>query len=371
MDIPLRILRAAVKVRRIIRVINPLSFLVNIKTRFVKFWRVLNFAQRCYFISVLVALLLMFNLEEESSADPLFAISLLFAVVALLVEFWPKFVIIWHHLLGKTIIVIFYAIMANFALASAAGMVNEVAGVSSNILPYSHNMALILNIPTWFMLTSVLALVVIQLFIPFYLILLLLLKPFGLHGIWHQKEYRFVFTTAMIRYIWCSVLLITTVVLSINNGFINHTTPVFGSVVEGFVSGHKYAKAEGSSKKDVTSINDIVELKDDKAKSIEEKLDEVKDDTPSFLSVNLADDDLSNQIYQKSLAVELTLKKLLAEFIYYYETDSYSRCEHPENTKVVELNDYQLLLMQIDENEAIGYKFTVIACNSPGIGSNN
>ena len=88
---------------------------------------------------------------------------------------------------------------------------------------------------------------------------------------------------------WCAVLLITTVVLSINNGFINHTTPVFGSVVEGFVSGHKYAKAEGSSKKDVTSINDIVELKDKSIvlqNSAEEKIDRILTLSQKHLSDN-------------------------------------------------------------------------------------
>jgi hypothetical protein len=346
MDIPLRILRMVVKARRIIRPINLLSFFIKIKTYFSNFWLKLNFAQRCYFIGTSSAFLLLLSLENESSANFLFFISLFFAVIALLVEFWPKFVAIWHHLLGKTFIVIFYGIMANFALASAGGMVNDVAGVSSSVLPYSHNMALILNIPTWFLLTTLLVLVIIQLSVPFYLVLLLLLKPFGLHGFWHKQDYKFVFTTAVIRYMWCTVLLCATVIFSVNNGLINHTTPILGNGVEGFISDRKLEEQQADENEVVDPSNKSISLF-------------------TFNSDN--DDELPQRIYNKSMIVELMIKKLLAEFIYNYEADNYSRCFHPVNTKVVELNDYQLLLIKIDKSQPVGFSYNVIACQSPGI----
>lgn len=382
----MRFLRSAVVARRFIRGVNRsyFSFFITKKDQLVNFWRTLNIPQRGYFVATSLAILVLFNLDNKSGAEVLFVIALLLAVMSIMIEFWPKFLVIWHHLLGKTFIVIFYGIMANFALASAAGLVNEVAGVSSSALPYSHNMALILNIPAWFILTTMLALVVIQLSVPFYLVLLLLLKPFGLHGIWHTKQYRFVFTTAVVRYLWCTCLLVSIIVMSINSGFLNKTTPILGTVVEGYLVGHKLAQSpekpsESSAAKSIKVNSAAVENSQvnseqvnihqakNTAQSTELELTTVADNPSALVEVTIEDDEFSNEVYQKSMALELMLKRVLAEFIFQYEADNYSRCKHPQGTRLIELNDYQLLVIKQDELQPVGYSFEVIACQSPGI----
>ncbi len=104
-----------------------------------------------------------------------------FALVGIVSETWPKFMVLWNSLPGKAVILFVYAIIANFALASASGMVNSITGVSASALPYSHNFALILMVPSWFFVTTLMALVGGMLVIFVYLFFLLLLKPFGVH----------------------------------------------------------------------------------------------------------------------------------------------------------------------------------------------
>lgn len=232
--------------------------------------------------------------------------------------------------------------MANTALATASGLVNEVTHVSADKLTYSHNMALIINIPTWFILSSFLMLLLIQVLLPVYLLLLLALKPFGVHKIWHKPDYRFIFSIALIRYFWATFLLIFFLYGSIKSGFLNQSTPILGDAYAGFVSDHDDEYIEGSNPDDL----------------LEEQLKALDEQRKANLEV----------IY-KSKAVHLLQKQILAAFIYNYEADSFSRCAHPQNTRVIELNDYELLTVKKSETAEVGYEFSVIACHSPGINS--
>ena len=66
-------------------------------------------------------------------------------------------------------LLLFYAVIANFALAGAASVVNEVVGVSSSHFSYTHNFAILLYLPAWTLAISIIALLLLQIFVPFYL----------------------------------------------------------------------------------------------------------------------------------------------------------------------------------------------------------
>jgi len=74
---------------------------------------------------------------------------------------------------------VFYASIANFVLASASGIVNEVTQVSANHFNYTHNFATLLYLPPWTLGITLATLLGLQLILPFYIIVLLLIKPFG------------------------------------------------------------------------------------------------------------------------------------------------------------------------------------------------
>ena len=123
---------------------------------FLRFWVSITFAQRCYFLATSMLLIQLFvNIESGLFEAIMFG----FALVGIVSETWPKFMVLWNSLPGKAVILFVYVIIANFALASASGMVNSITGVSASALPYSHNFALILMVPSWFFVTTLMALV--------------------------------------------------------------------------------------------------------------------------------------------------------------------------------------------------------------------
>lgn len=374
------------------------SFFSRKKHAIVSFWQSLTTAQRCYFTATFLVIGL-FWFDYDIQFSTLAWISWII-VIGLVIEFWPKFLHLWESLLGKTVVLIFYAIIANFALASSAGLVNEVAGVSADSLPYTHNWALILTAPTWFLVTNILALLFIQLLVPAYLVLLLVLKPFGIHGLWHSPDYRFVFSTALIRYVWVCILVAVIAVYGIRGGLITQSSPFIGDVLTGFMHGHEIkasnpendGKGEGkgenvaaietkdktedlgvSTKGIHTEEAQINSLADNKVASQNTENTEVLSNDEALDNVETNDpllrDEFLYEATQNQSIVKAVFSKSVANFIYMYESDSYSRCEHPNDTRVVELNDYEILTIKKNTELDIGYEFAVIACRSPGINS--
>jgi hypothetical protein len=307
------------------------------------FWQSLIFEQKCYVLATISFLFILFSNFELK--NPLTYSPLLIALVGMLREFWPKFLVAWESLIGKTFILLFYAIMANFALAMAGGMVNDVAGVNSDLLPYAHNLALILSMPTWFVLSSTLALLVVQLLTPVYLVLLALIKILGHNYHWHPKEYRFAFTTAVFRLVWAFALLFVLMYVAFMSGIVSPQTPLLGKtysvVLQGFDDAHEQSVKQNPPQD--------APIDNSESLSIEVTGTSKRDMVQR-----------SQEVYQKQLI-------LIADFIYHYEADSRSRCEMPADTKVVELNDYQLLTIKLSTTNSIGYEYNVIACKSPGI----
>ncbi|WP_210561730.1 hypothetical protein [Psychrosphaera aestuarii] len=332
--------------------------LVRTFSKLKSFWTSLTFAQICYLISFVLLFVMIFPEGIELAHLTLPVVIIL---IGLTNEFWPHFLKVWDSLQGKAFILTFYAIMANTALASASGLVNEVTHVSADSLTYSHNMALIINIPTWFILSSFLMLLVIQILLPIYLILLILLKPFGIHKIWHKPDYRFPIVTAFIRYLLATFLLLFFLFGSIQSGFLNQNSPLLGSVFVGFISSDEKANS--------LTLETNKGLEAHKGSEANEGSEVNEDSKDAALHITNVEEHAFSRdtLLRKSNNVHLVQKQILAAFIYNYEADSFSRCAHPENTRVIELNDYEILIVKKSETADIHYEFSVIACNSPGI----
>jgi hypothetical protein len=347
----------------------------------VRFWQSLNLAQRCYAAATLVFFSALFFGLQGSFYKVVIGV---LVTIAILYEFWPRFMLVWNSLPGRAFILFIYAVIANFALASASGLVNSVSGVSAASLPYSHNFAIILMLPSWFFITTLLALVLVQLLMPLYLLVLLLLKPFGVHGLWHAPEYRFVFTTALIRYGWMLLVLVKVVEVSMESGIVSF----FSDTPSELVSTSSKVKDKGVIAAQIGNPTKPVTLAE-AANSIKAQIkaeleDEFKPATALEADLNTLPESLSGNASEttteeervvgfdlsaQGAAFRLMQKQLLAEFIFNYEADEFSRCANPEGTRVVELNDYEILTIRPLENDDIGYTYTVIPCRSAAIGN--
>lgn len=306
---------------------------------FLRFWVSITFAQRCYFLATSMLLIqLLLNIESGLFEAIMFG----FALVGIVSETWPKFMVFWNSLPGKAVILFVYAIIANFALASASGMVNSITGVSASALPYSHNFALILMVPSWFFVTTLMALVGGMLVIFVYLFFLLLLKPFGVQRLWHQPGYRFVLSTAVARFVW-----------------------TLGVALQlGILAGQVGLLSEFSS----DSANPLITIEEteNKRENSESQLTEEQAEDVSELERDLTT--LLTNAKQKSVDYKKAQRQALANFIYEFEADSRSRCAHPEGTRVIELNDYEILQIEKTADAAEGFVYTVEPCRSAAIG---
>ena len=322
-----------------------------VKNTLRSFWQSLVLEQKCYVLAF-IWLILLSQFEFDNSNLLMYS-PFLVVLLGLVSEFWPRFIKAWESLPGKAFILFFYAVVANYALAGAASMVNELTGVSATHLPYSHNFALMLSIPTLFFLTTTLALLVLQVLTPVYLLMLLLLKPFGIHGLWHRNHYRFGFITAVVRFILSIVLLAAFAIGGVMSGFIHDNTPLLGGFKQGLIVG-------------LNSQNSEVQLaeQDTLPAAAGRNATEISP-PPSSDSAVEDSGNLGDQAIERSQQVQLVQRKLLANFVFNFEADSYSRCAFATGSKVIELNDYQILTISPDKDD--GYEFEVRACVSPGI----
>ncbi|GGI73836.1 hypothetical protein [Shewanella gelidii] len=312
----------------------------------ISLWHRLVVAERLY----LVALFFVFV-----SSDTYF-ISGFITVFALVIEFWPVFNRMWHALAGKAVILLFYAVIANFALVSASGVVNEVVTVDASALTYTHNFAVLLHLPVWLFTITALALVLMQLSTPFYWLLLLLLRPFGMKRVQLIARSEFPFSMSILRFSMTFVLL-THLFLVLSTG--SSESLDVDKLVEQAVEKTAERIAEG-------------EPSHEAAIALQEELDKINQTEPTpgkteTAVADVADTEPEGAEEEPSLLEQYIglSKRMIAEFAFHLEANSYSRCEIASGASIVELNDYEILQITPDETQTYGHRFEVKNCISP------
>ncbi|WP_076411529.1 hypothetical protein [Shewanella sp. UCD-KL12] len=299
----------------------------------------LTAAQKLY----LIALTLLI------SSDTLGLVAII-TVFGLVLEFWPLFDRIWHTLSGKALLLLFYAVIANFAIAGAASVVNEVVGVATTHFSYTHNFAILLYLPAWIIAMTALAILMLQVAVPFYLVGLLLLKPFGVKGLRLINHNHFRYTTMIIRLALSSVVLYHLVLIASLDSELSEDLKDPNGIVNEELS--KAAKAELA--KELESIDK--DLKGNQAEDITIGLSLTSDEMK----------DAQEELYKDVRAnYEKTVRTLIAQFAYRLESDSRSRCQISAGSNVVELNDYEIVEISKNKNEEFGFSFEVKKCISP------
>lgn len=281
-------------------------------------------------------------------------------MLALIVEFWPKFNHLWHSLAGKALILIFYATIANFVLASASGIVNEVTMVSASQLNYTHNFATLIYLPPWALGITLATLLVLQLFLPFYILALLLIKPFGSDRIKFISQSYSPLITALLRFFLASIVILN--IFSFVDG--KPTTEVVEDITSSF------SKSQQLSAKPKEQQEQAIEQLSEKIQQQTES-DNTQKNIPSRAEKNTPESEanITNAVYSflNTQGYFERSKRLIAIFAYSFEGNSYSRCKKSENSKVVELNDYEVVEIALNNDKPYGYSFVVKACESAGI----
>lgn len=358
------------------------GFYFSFKTKWLTFWRSLTFAQRLYFTAIVLFFLLLNGESEATSGiseneqflndlfSPSTFLMVTIIIVALLSELWPKLMKFWDSLPGKAVILIFYAFIANYALAYAAGAINDITGVSADHFPYTHNLSLMLSLPSWFFISTLSILLLIPLLQPFYVMLLLLMRPFGLHTMWHPPEYRFPIITSFVRMTLCVLLFIFVLMFTFTSGMMGGMTTMFTNVIESFSN----TTVSSNLTKEIDR-----ELSENKAKhatdsaqlaSLEPQTEQpAADDEGLGISLTVNQGESSTfSLSERAEAYDNRVKAILSYFIYELEADSYSRCQVTPGSRMIELNDYEILEITQLETEVRSYKYEVKPCISVAIG---
>ncbi|MCG7530045.1 hypothetical protein MHM98_01535 [Psychrobium sp. MM17-31] len=313
------------------------------------FWRhinTLNTAQKLYIIAL--ALLTI--------PDTNWVLVCLFTSTALGLEFWPRFTKIWHSLLGKSFLLFFYAIIANFALASAASIVNEVSGVAADHLPYTHNFVILMYLPVWIIGFTLLGLLILQVLSPIYILAIILLRPFGIRAVKILSQSRFPVLTTIVRMILSLVLLVQ--LMALNEKNVIEMSDELNQAIENVVK-----EREAELKPDELAALKVQQ--EEPVVNNNNKNDEDDFETQAFgIRFNTDDKEKQRSIYYSYRNIVLLG---LNKFIYALEADNFSRCHFNDPTRVVELNDYEMLTVTPSQDAQYGYHYQVLPCKSIGV----
>ena len=269
------------------------------------------------------------------------------SLLAILLEFWPVFEKVWNSLAGKAVLLLFYAIIANFALANASAVVNEVVGVPAQHFNYTHNFAILLYIPAWFIIISGIVMFIVQIMSPMYFVLMWLLKPLGIYSpklVAYQAFHRITFIIRIIL----SVIVLYHLWMLIGLDFeddIDDPNSQFSQVLMGQ---DEQIKEEIKSQLEQTQL-----VKEQKALA--------NDDEVLRMDVNMDKEIDFKQVHQDYYR---GVRKAIAFFAFTFEADTFSRCDKAPNSHVVELNDYEILEIVPDKQSQYGYLFSIKQCYS-------
>jgi len=334
----------------------------------------LNASQKLYLLSLII----IFFPERN------WVVICWLTMIGLSLEFWPRFNKIWHSLLGKSFLLFFYAIIANFALASAASVVNDITGVAAQHLPYSHNLAILLYLPAWLIGFTFLSLLVITLFSSLYIMLILILKPFGIGAVRIVTQSSYPVLTTIARMTLSTFVLFLFV--AANEADFDMFSDKINQSIEPILAAQRDSSAEleqlmtdmeGINEgellqpiNDLTSANQLVGREPVSTKFNEKTANEQEQDNKAifdFFGIKDSKESLisNRKRYHKFVWYSLNL------FIFGLEADSLSRCKIKEGTRIIELNDFEMLEVAPDKNAEFGYRYTVKNCLSVGVISGN
>ncbi|QYJ84539.1 hypothetical protein K0I73_09595 [Shewanella mesophila] len=305
-------------------------------------WQNFSIPQRFYFLAVLILV-----------TNEALGLVALVTTIALTLEFWPLFNRVWHSLAGKAVLLLFYAIVANFALAMSSSIVNEIVGVPAGHFTYTHNFAILLFLPAWIIVISAMALLCAQIIVPFYIAVALLLKPFGIQGwrLTQNTHYRII--TMIVRFILSSILLYHVFLL------LEDVEEIEDKLASAEIIRSSEINASPLNTKQLTTI-DTLQVKD-VASLIDTKKVSMKDEQTNRSQVP-SDPVIYSQIRK---TYQTQVRQLIAHFAFYLEADTRSRCKKLEESSIMELNDYEILEIIPDKQAPYHYRFETKRCISP------
>lgn len=302
-------------------------------------WLQLDWAQRCYLMSILLLLCSLVISERQTWLLVLIGIFLFGAVIS---DIWQGFVRIWHSLPGKAFILVCYAALANFCFALADSSVNNLIGVRPDVVPFSVNLTVMLLAPFWSFLLAFALLTLYLLLHTVKVLLLLMLRPLGvrshhlLRGSYPKLSLLARLVILPFAFIYMSAAML---------GYVTGDTSALNIIQAPAVSSQTVVSAETG----VSSVPGGSHQTIDTEKQIENLFG------PGASGINGINPEVK------------WINKTVAWFIYHVESLGKSQCLLQGAEHLVHLNDYEVLVITPDPKQPYGYHYQVRACGSPSL----
>jgi len=280
----------------------------------------LHRAQWCYLIAVLSFVLMWFGMLPPMAALVIFTVS---SMVAFTLDAWPQLEKFWHSLYGKALMVFIYAIFLNLILAMAEASVNNFTGVKPDTMRYTVNLIALMLAPAFLIGGTAMLMLLYMLLHLAKIMLFLLLRPIGLRSTRFFDGEAYPITTLVLRIfllpITCVMMMELTQAYLQRNDF--NTSLSVGP--------------EGQ----------------------QQSIRQIFSQSAVLTSANATDSTASTWHWYELLA---------AEFLYQVESQGKSVCQLHDQEHGVPQGEHDLLVITPDSSTAIGYRFSVRPCHSPG-----
>jgi hypothetical protein len=328
--------------------------------------------QVIYLIALAIYLLSDGNLDEENF--DLWLVGLL-AFFGMARELWSIFIKVWESTLGRLILIVLYAALANYTLAMASQKVNEVIGADPTYLYHTQGLVTFLLLPLWVLSVSVAAMALTFGFLQVFRLFGGVLVFLRLRRKRKNTKEVFPKTFIIIR-----LILVVPVVLTLS-----YSLSWYGEQLnlEATPGVHIYKTADNETQ---TAIKDlsltIIDERLSETDVDEQEREELLSARAEIIAATNNQEKNTESATNDSQSPELEkteadaptqakfLEKLIAAFVYNYEAFQYSHCAKADNERVVYISEEHILAVSKDESASIGYIFSTRDCISKSNGQN-
>jgi len=330
-------------------------------------WHKLHANQKIY----VVALVLLIAYADEIFTGQEGYISVIgcIALIAMARELWGLFTQIWDTMFGKSIVLVLYAIVANFTLSLSAQKINIIVGVAPSELIYTQGLTTLMMLPFWILLLSVLALTFVFVGAQFKSLFFGLLRFLRLHHTKLENKEHFSGVFLIIR-----LIILPLVIMTLAQGLTWYSQKIHIQNLSFDITDllSKEQKINLESEKNDAKKELAAELEAEFGTELDKRGITVSESQPKVSEEDVAavvkeiapaetkvfrlggDIDLSSS--------ELTLfDRAIASFVYHFEAFEFSRCKISKTERAVPLNENDILVVEKD-NSDIGFKFSARLC---------
>lgn len=274
------------------------------------------------------------------------------AIIAMSMEVWPKFVRAWNNLLGRFIIIVCYAIIANFAVAFAAQKLNEIIGIDPSSLFYSIGFATLLMAPIWMLSLSALVMAFYTIVLQVWVLIRLILK------LLRVEKYVNTYTPqTRLSMVVLKLFLIPSMF-----------STLFATLTyyDGDIDANEIERAIAVLEENEEKIP-LVAVHHKDATPILAKSTTSNGITETTVTPPLGEDSQDEIVAERSASDEnddfnVSYNTLIATFVHNVELFQFSQCIKSKEERVVFIGEFDILVSAPDDDAPYGYRFSVRNC---------